>query len=327
MALRRSFIPLVTALDTRSNMKIFRLVAVASAAFFIASSARAQNAGTDTAHAFLIGKGSGIQGHTSLLCVSTAIAIGQTAADPACFSLSGDVTMDASGVVTIGTAKVTIAKGGTGQSTQQAGFEALAPTPTRAGDLIYWNGTHYVTVAGNNSGTQVLQENASGVPSWATVAGTGTVTNVATAGLATGGPITTTGTVTVTAAVKADQTTGTSNAVAVTPGVQQFHDSAVKAWCGFNGATTGTNACANGSYNVTSVTRNSTGDYTLNFTTAFASAAYVCNVTTGTSASVGTAGENYLGTLAAGTAEVITRNTAAVQTDPAAVYVACYGRQ
>src|SRR5438874_10579063 len=34
------------------------------------------------------------------------------------------------------------------------------------------------TIAGNNSGTQVLQENSSGIPSWASVAGTGTVTSV-----------------------------------------------------------------------------------------------------------------------------------------------------
>jgi hypothetical protein len=61
---------------------------------------------------------------------------------------------------------VTIAMGGTGQTTQQAAFDALAPTPTRAGDLTYWNGTHYVNLAGNNVGTKVLQEDSSGVPSW-----------------------------------------------------------------------------------------------------------------------------------------------------------------
>jgi hypothetical protein len=40
------------------------------------------------------------------------------------------------------------------------------PTPTRAGDIIYWNGSAWVTIAGNNSGTGILAENATGVPSF-----------------------------------------------------------------------------------------------------------------------------------------------------------------
>ena len=45
-----------------------------------------------------------------------------------------------------------------------------------------------------------------------------------------------------------------------------------KAWVNFNGVTTVT---INNSFNVSSVTRNGTGDYTLNFTTAMANANYV----------------------------------------------------
>lgn len=37
---------------------------------------------------------------------------------------------------------------------------------TRAGDIFYYNGTNIVALAGNNSGTNVLQETSSGVPSW-----------------------------------------------------------------------------------------------------------------------------------------------------------------
>jgi hypothetical protein len=51
----------------------------------------------------------------------------------------------------------------------------ITPTPTRAGDVIFWNGSTWVTLAGNNSGSQVLTENASGVPSWS-AAGAGSVT-------------------------------------------------------------------------------------------------------------------------------------------------------
>lgn len=73
-------------------------------------------------------------------------------------------------------------------------FANIAPTPTRAGDILYWNGSSWTTLAGNNSGTQVLQETSSGVPSWATITGTGTVSQINTAGGLRGGPITTTGT-------------------------------------------------------------------------------------------------------------------------------------
>jgi hypothetical protein len=55
----------------------------------------------------------------------------------------------------------------------------LPPTPTRAGDIPYWNGTTWVTLAGNNSGTGFLSENSSGVPAWSTsvVTGPGTSTD------------------------------------------------------------------------------------------------------------------------------------------------------
>lgn len=90
---------------------------------------------------------------------------------------------------------VGVTNGGTGAASAAAAFGNLAPTPTRAGDILYWNGSAWVTLAGNNSGTQFLQENASGVPSWATVAGSGTVTSVAIAGA---GGLTTSGTCTIT---------------------------------------------------------------------------------------------------------------------------------
>ncbi|HYM31811.1 MAG TPA: hypothetical protein VEU47_10950 [Candidatus Cybelea sp.] len=76
-----------------------------------------------------------------------------------------------------------IAGGGTGATTQQGALNAIMCTPTRSGDLAYWNGSNWVCIAGNNSGTQLLSENGSGVPSWAT-AGAGTVTSVTCSGLA-----------------------------------------------------------------------------------------------------------------------------------------------
>lgn len=61
----------------------------------------------------------------------------------------------------------------TGISNQGAiAYGSPFPTPTRAGDIAYWNGTTWVTLAGNNSGTKILQEDAAGLPSWVASVGT-----------------------------------------------------------------------------------------------------------------------------------------------------------
>jgi hypothetical protein len=88
---------------------LVRLLTAASAAFFFASAALAQNPGTVTNHAFVIGKGAGQTGFTSLLCGSAQLAVGQAAADPICRTITGDVTIDAAGVTAIGATKVTSA--------------------------------------------------------------------------------------------------------------------------------------------------------------------------------------------------------------------------
>ena len=45
-------------------------------------------------------------------------------------------------------------------------FARAFPLPTRAGDVMYWSGVSWGTLAGNNSGTTILSENSSGAPSW-----------------------------------------------------------------------------------------------------------------------------------------------------------------
>lgn len=77
------------------------VLAAVSAAFFMAA-AQAQNAGTVTQHAFAVGKGAGAQGYASLLCASAQLAVGQSAADPICQTITGDVTINASGVTALG---------------------------------------------------------------------------------------------------------------------------------------------------------------------------------------------------------------------------------
>lgn len=81
------------------------------------------------------------------------------------------------------------------------------------------------------------------------------------------------------AATQADQEAASSNSVAVTPGRQHFHPSALKAWARWNDA--GTIAA---SYGVSSVTDNASGSWTPNFATAFSSANYgvaSCGTVTG----------------------------------------------
>ena len=93
------------------------------------------------------------------------------------------------------TGTLSVARGGTGSGTAPAAIIALMPTPVRAGDIVYWNGSNWVTLTGNNAGTQFLQENSSGVPSWVTVTGSGTVTS---ATIASGIGIVVSGTCTIT---------------------------------------------------------------------------------------------------------------------------------
>lgn len=56
-------------------------------------------AATLTTHGFIIGAGTGPL--TSLVCSSAQLAVGQTAADPICRTLTGDVSIDAAGATTV----------------------------------------------------------------------------------------------------------------------------------------------------------------------------------------------------------------------------------
>lgn len=65
------------------------------------------------------------------------------------------------------TGTLAYSRGGCNAATQVACRDNIFPTPTRAGDIPYWNGSAWTSLAGNNSGTKVLQEDSSGVPSFA----------------------------------------------------------------------------------------------------------------------------------------------------------------
>lgn len=96
-----------------------------------------------------------------------------------CVAMSGDATMSNAGVVTLATVNANV--GSFGSATQCVSITVNAkglitaasaaacnpfPTATRAGDIIYWNGSIWTNFAGNNSGTNCFNENSSGVPSW-----------------------------------------------------------------------------------------------------------------------------------------------------------------
>lgn len=127
------------------------------------------------------------------------------------------------------------------------------------------------------------------------------------------------------AATQAEQETGSSTTVYVSPGRQKFSASAAKAWCRFNGATVGTNAPTAG-YNVTSVQRTGAGLYTITFTTAFSGTGY--NVV-GSASNTGTTSGLFVYpiTIAAGTCAIGTTNSVDALTDGDSVNLAFYGDQ
>ena len=125
------------------------LLTVASAAFFVAS-AQAQNNGTVANHAVAVGKGPGVSGFSGVAPGTSGLP----------FLSAGPSSDPAYGVLGIG-------GGGTGQTTRAPALNALMPTPTRAGDVPYWNGSAFATIPGNNSGLKYLTESSSGVPAWA----------------------------------------------------------------------------------------------------------------------------------------------------------------
>jgi len=139
-------------------MKFARTFA-AFAAFLFAGCALAQNSGTVTNHAFAIGKGAGVTGYTSLLCSSGQLALG-TAGDPACVTMSGDATLNASGVLTLATVNANVGTWGSAANCVTLTIDAkgrvtaASQTACSAGggiSQLTGDGT-----AGPGSGSQVL---------------------------------------------------------------------------------------------------------------------------------------------------------------------------
>lgn len=126
-------------------------------------------------------------------------------------------------------------------------------------------------------------------------------------------------------AAKSDQQTGTSTTLPVAPGHMQDHDGVAKAVVSFTGSATNGNQTINFGYNISSVSRNSSGNYTVTFTTAFASSSYAC---IGNSNAQTTDGFVEWITQAAGSVHAIFLSKAGATFDPVdGAYLVFYGRQ
>lgn len=173
------------------------------------------------------------------------------------------------------------------------------------------------------SGLVLTSQGSAALPIFA-AAGAGTLTQVNTSGLITGGPITVNGTVTVTAATAADMTTGTSTTLAVVPAVVRFGPGAAKFWVNFRGV----DGLVFESYNVSTVSRVSTGTFSIVLTTAFASAtSFVCFANSASAG--GGVGLGFFDSAVstAGSIRVVFQNSVFAATDPTFAYVDGFGRQ
>src|SRR3990167_7469819 len=168
--------------------------------------------------------------------------------------------------------------GNTLSSTNAGGDVVLTPTTTGVVEIganathastLRWkedtdNGVNYITV----SAPATLVADADYTLPSAVPTANGQVLTATTAGVFSFGNVTGT------AAVQADQETGTSLVVPVVPGVQQFHPSTVKVW-----VEAQTDGGISVSYNVASLTDVGTGDVDVVIATDFSAAAYVVHGT------------------------------------------------
>lgn len=129
-----------------------------------------------------------------------------------------------------------------------------------------------------------------------------------------------------TAATQAEQETGTSTTVGVTPGRQQFHASAAKFW-GYATVSGGTPTLQSPSHNITSITDTATGRLTVTIATDFSTANWAASADI--SFNTGTTGRlqpNYA-SKAAGSFILESYDTADALTDPLAYDFIGYGDQ
>lgn len=84
----------------------------------------AQNPGVVDLHAFAIGKGPNVTGYKSLFCTTAQLAVGQTAADPLCRTVSGDASFAATGVLTLSAVNANVGSWGSATQVPQLTVDA-----------------------------------------------------------------------------------------------------------------------------------------------------------------------------------------------------------
>jgi hypothetical protein len=123
-------------------------------------------------------------------------------------------------------------------------------------------------------------------------------------------------------ATQAQQETGTDVLVAVTPGRQQFHPSAAKAWVYADAAGNATV-----SYNTSSVTDIGAGQIGHNYTTAFSTANKCVGCTISASVTDRFVLQNNAGTFSTSRTDFIVYNAASVASDPNNWFLTAFGDQ
>ena len=199
--------------------------------------------------------------------------------------------------------------GGTGEIQIPSGTTAQRSASPAQGMIRYnvtnsnfegYNGSAWGSIAIPGGSNTQIQYNNSGV-----LAGSSDLTLV--------------GTTTTATAIKTNTLNTTTGVLATQNGMTGI----AKAWVFFNGVSSTT---INGSFNVSSVTRNGTGDYTVNFTTALTNANYAVSVsgyrdTSGNSFASQASGQTYT----TSACRILTVNSAFALTDAAGVSFTVFG--
>lgn len=183
-----------------------------------------------------------------------------------------------------------------------------------------------VAITGSTSGTATIVTPAvAGTPTitlpivtgtLATLAGTETFTDKTLTS-----PVLNTAVTGTAVATQAQQETGSATNVLVTPGRQQFHPSAAKAWANFTSA-----AVNNASYNVASITDTAVGNWRVAFTTTFSSANYSTQATPYSGSALSGLSYNANGGQTASAVQIASINSGALA-DPDVMMFSAFGDQ